>query len=187
MGKHHVIGLCFLVCAYFTAKSQTVSPTVPDFTNIHASWVTATYGNLDNPYAQIGVQPNRHAVITSPGTDKYTDGRLPVLPENTSAVVRLGEDRKGQSESISYRFVVDPEKTLLKVKMAIVANEDYYISVLDDRLSAWTRLQPSSSFWHILLKSILISAVTPIWQWGLSECLISSCLSTLTRLTGRVL
>ena len=131
MGKHHVIGLCFLVCAYFTAKSQTVSPTVPDFTNIHASWVTATYGNFDNPYAQIGVQPNRHAVITSPGTDKYTDGRLPVLPENTSAVVRLGEDRKGQSESISYRFVVDPEKTLLKVKMAIVANEDYYISVLD--------------------------------------------------------
>lgn len=121
MNKNYIIGLLFLLLCNISTKSQTISPTVPDFTAIPADWVTTTYGNFDNPYEHTGFLPNRHAILIVPETDKYTNGRLPVRPENTPTVIRLGEDRHGQSESISYRFVVDPEKTLLKVQMAIVA------------------------------------------------------------------
>ena len=133
MRKIISLACSFLLCANIATKSQPVSPTAPDFANIYADWVTATYGDFDHPYVNTGIHPDRHAVLILPGTDKYTDGRLSIKPEeDTPFVVRLGADRHGQSESISYRFVVDPEKTLLKVQMAIVANEDYAYGVLAD-------------------------------------------------------
>ncbi|MDE6452166.1 MAG: hypothetical protein K2L23_07790, partial [Odoribacter sp.] len=113
-----VIYLISILLVYCTSvKSQLP----PDFTDLSDNHVKATYGNGKDPFEYTGLHPNRHVLITSPGTDNYTNGKLSLLPANTSKVIRLGEARNGQSESISYRFVVDPEKTLLKVQMAIVA------------------------------------------------------------------
>lgn len=129
MNRNHIIGLLVLLYGSISTKSQTIAPILPDFSNLHAEWVTATYGDIENPYAHKGIHPDHHASFILPGTDKYTGGQLSVVPEAGVGSVRLGSDRSGQSESLSYRFVVDPEKTLLKVKVAFVINE-YYNSPL---------------------------------------------------------
>lgn len=122
---YRVLFLCLFLFGNYCipVKSQTTVPAPPDFTDLTGSWVKATYGPSEDPFAHTGISPNRHVLIASPGTDSYTNGKLSLLPENTSGIIRLGEARSGQSESVSYRFIVDPEKPLLKVKLAAVINE----------------------------------------------------------------
>lgn len=115
---------CFILFAgYSFAQDVIVSPSVPDFTDLKATCVEATYGTNRYPHSNHGIVSGRHTLITSPGTDAYSGGKLPLLPENTSKVVRLGEDRSDQSECISYHFIVDPKRPLLKVKFAAIFNE----------------------------------------------------------------
>ena len=116
---------CFILfTGYSFAQDIIVSPSVPDFLDLKASCVEATYGNHSDPSLNRGVVSGRHTLITSPGNDAYSGGKLPLLPENTSKVVRLGEDRSDQSESISYHFIVNSERPLLKVKFAAIFNEN---------------------------------------------------------------
>lgn len=123
MYKFKIICLLILLGYCILAKAQTVFPTTPDFTDLTGSWVTAQYGSSTFPFANTGIINGRHTLITSQGHDIYTQGNLSLLPENTTRVIRLGEPRYNQSESLSYRFIVEPEKTLLLVKFAAVFNE----------------------------------------------------------------
>lgn len=103
------------------AQGYTVSPVVPDFTDISAGWVEATYGTTQDPFADAGLVANRHCVIKSQGTDRNTGDLLKLLPVGETRVVRLGNDSiGGEAESITYHFLVDPDKAVLLLKFAVV-------------------------------------------------------------------
>lgn len=103
------------------AQSYTVSPTVPDFTDLEASCVVATSGDTENPFKRTGVVNGRHTIITEQGTDSYTEGELKFLPDSESKVIRLGNsDSDSQAESITYHFIADKEKSILLLKFAVV-------------------------------------------------------------------
>ncbi|MDR1755853.1 MAG: hypothetical protein LBR65_02700 [Culturomica sp.] len=111
----------FLLSVSLAAGGQSVSPTVPDFTDITAPWVEATTGTYENPFRYTGVAAGRHTVITAQGADLYTGGNLALLPPGESRVVRLGNEFRGrEAESVSYRFVVDVKKSVLLLKFAVV-------------------------------------------------------------------
>ena len=98
-----------------------VSPVVPDFTNITANCVEATYGITDNPFENQGVVTSRHQVVTRQGTDPYTGGLLAFLPSGENRVVKLGNSQVGsEAESVTYHFIVDPDKAVLLLKFAVV-------------------------------------------------------------------
>lgn len=102
-------------------RAQTVCPGVPDFTDITAPWVTATYGFTDDPFLNQGIVDDRHQVISAQGTDKYTGGVLNFLPAGESRVIKLGNEKCGdEAESITYRFIVDAERPVLFLKFAVV-------------------------------------------------------------------
>lgn len=103
------------------AQGYVVSPTVPDFTDITAACVEATYGTTGNPFTTKGIVSNRHSLITRQGTDPNTGNQLKFLPSGETKVIRLGNDSiGGQAESITYHFKVDPEKSVLFLKFAVV-------------------------------------------------------------------
>lgn len=87
------------------AQGYVVSPTVPDFTDITAACVEATYGTTGNPFTTKGIVSNRHSLITRQGTDPNTGNQLKFLPSGETKVVRLGNDSiGGQAESITYHL-----------------------------------------------------------------------------------
>ncbi len=103
------------------AQGYTVSPDVPDFTELHAGCVVATYGNTRDPFLYEGIVEDRHKIITAQGKDFYTGGELQWLPPGESKVIKLGNEQVGsEAESITYHFIVDPEKAVLLLKFAVV-------------------------------------------------------------------
>ncbi|MDR0982765.1 MAG: hypothetical protein LBM07_05935 [Culturomica sp.] len=103
------------------AQPYTVSPTIPDFTDLDAPCVDATYGDTQNPYFIHGLASGRHTLITEQGTDPNTDNKLSLLPSGESKVIRLGDAKvQAQAESISYKFIVDKDSSVLMLKYAIV-------------------------------------------------------------------
>jgi len=118
--KYLLLAGCLLLHKMFVS-AQNVSPVVPDFTDITAPWVTATAGDTYNPFRNVGIVANRHQVITQQGKDYYTGNELNYLPSGESRVIKLGnEEVGGEAESITYHFVVDPERTVLLLKFAVV-------------------------------------------------------------------
>lgn len=117
-------GCClYLMLAGHTVfcQSYTLSPVVPDFTDLQAPCVVGTCGNIVNPFQQQGIVPDRHAVITRQGTDPNTGDALKLIPAGEAKVVKLGNDRVGgEAESVTYHFVVDPDRTVLLLKFAVV-------------------------------------------------------------------
>lgn len=115
-----------LFCALFLihpaiSQRYTVSPTIPNFMDLNASCVVATYGTTADPFANIGVINNRHTVISQQGTDPNTGGVLNFLPDNASSVVQLGNSNTGaKAESITYHFIADAEKSILMLRFAVV-------------------------------------------------------------------
>lgn len=130
---------CLVFVSGISSKAQVVvSPVVPDFTDIRAMCVVATWGTGTNAFETVGLKPGRHEVISEQGTDMYTSGRLPYLPEGVSRVVCLGRDDNKGSEALTYHFRVDPERPLLRVRFAAVfldrrynKNSSISIRVLD--------------------------------------------------------
>lgn len=103
------------------AQSYEVSPDIPDFTDIHARCVVATYGDTGDPFLAEGLVADRHQVINTAGKDFYTGGELQFLPPGESRVVKLGNEQVGgEAESITYHFIVDPDKAVLLLKFAVV-------------------------------------------------------------------
>lgn len=103
------------------AQNYVVSPVVPDFTDITAPCVEATYGTTADPFENKGLLPGRHTVITSQGTDPWTGGQLNLLPDHEARVVRLGNsDVYAEAESIIYHFKVDEDRAVLMLKFAVV-------------------------------------------------------------------
>lgn len=127
MKKQIIIGWIISMLAAsmpLLAQTHTVSPVVPDFTDIKASHVVATYGTTDDPYKKLGLVSGRHEVISAQGTDSYTGGDLKFLPPGEAKVVKLGNSQVGsEAESITYHFIVDPDKTILFLKFAIVVQD----------------------------------------------------------------
>lgn len=125
MKKLNVLCLLLLgVCGLLKAQQPAVCPTVPDFTDIHQPWVTATIGNVIDPFYIEGVDSVFHRVITQQGTDPLTEGRLPVLPEGADRVIRLGDNEMGaKAAGLTYRFRVDAERPLLLLRFALVLEE----------------------------------------------------------------
>lgn len=103
------------------SQSYTVSPTVPDFMDLKASCVVATYGYTNDPFANVGIVNERHTIITKQGTDPSTGGKLQFLPDNDQKVIRLGNPQTGaEAESITYHFIADADRSVLLLKFAVV-------------------------------------------------------------------
>lgn len=109
-----------LVCHFSFSQRYTVSPTVPDFTDLTASCVVATYGPRDNPFESFGIAEGHHTVVTQQGTDPNCKGKVALLPTGESRVVRLGNFKGKEAESLTYHFIVDPENSLFVVQQAVV-------------------------------------------------------------------
>ncbi len=103
-----------------------------DFSDLHASNITCTYGSFSNPYATIGVIDNgyeaassRHTIHSINATDPRTGDQLQTIPPCELYSVRLGNWNTGaEAESISYDWLVDTmEADILLLKYAAVLEE----------------------------------------------------------------
>lgn len=127
--NHIKIVAAFLILSvkWVSAQDYIVSPGIPDFTDLEASCVVATTGTVDNPFARKGLVEERHTVISVQGTDAWTGGDLNLLPPGETKVVRLGNERVDrEAESITYHFIVDPEKAVLLLKFAVVFQDPHH-------------------------------------------------------------
>ena len=99
----------------------TVQAQCPDFTDLTGSQVTGTYGHIDDSLMAVGIVPGRHTLVTQQGTDPWTGGQLPLLPDGENVVIRLGNEQVGgEMESLIYTFTVDPEQPVLLLKYAVI-------------------------------------------------------------------
>ncbi len=122
-----LLGFCAL-----SAEAQC-----PDFTDLTSSSVTGYAGtcgyigdNFVDTILFVGIIPGRHTLITQQGTDPQTGGQLPLLPNEESAVVKLGNEQIGaQKESLVYTFTVDPDYPVLLLKYAVVLEDPHHIEV----------------------------------------------------------
>lgn len=98
-----------------------------NFQNIsNSSFVTCYYGTYSNPYANIGIVFNRHAVMTNTILkDPHTQNILNVVPPGESYSIKLGNDNTGsQAEAIKYKFRVDTNNfDILIMKYAVVLED----------------------------------------------------------------
>lgn len=114
-----VVLMLFVKAAF--AQEYVVSPVIPDFTDLSAPCVVATTGTTDNPFTDKGIVNGRHTLILAQGADPWTGGGLELLPSGESRVIRLGNDKVNrEAESITYHFIVDPQKSVLLLKFAVV-------------------------------------------------------------------
>ncbi|MCL2028752.1 MAG: hypothetical protein FWG79_09760, partial [Bacteroidales bacterium] len=103
------------------AIGQTVCPTAPNFMNLHSPCVVATYGTTSNPFLHTGIVDGRHTLITTQGFDPRTGNNLRLIPEGETQSIKLGNEQIGsQAEAITYHFEVEPNKSLLSIKFAVV-------------------------------------------------------------------
>ena len=78
-----------------------------DLTDLNAPYIHCTYGTFSNPYANDGIAPGRHTVITQQAIDSITCSYLCVLhldkiPPNETYSVKLGNSDAGaRAESIA--------------------------------------------------------------------------------------
>ncbi len=113
--------LLVLLSTIFSASGYTVYNGCPDLTNLGASYVEAYTGRTWEPMQDKGVVEGRHTVISTQGTDPYTDNKLKLLPEGTTSVVRLGNDlAEAETDVLVYHFRVNADNPILKLRYAVV-------------------------------------------------------------------
>lgn len=122
----------FLFCV--STFAYTTYPSCPNFTDIKASYVVATTGDVRNPFVTEGVDSTRQKLISTQGTDPRTGGALSLLPTGESQVVRLGNEQVGaQAESLTYHFIVDNDNPILFVKFAVVLEDPQHNQIEQPR------------------------------------------------------
>ncbi|MDL2252195.1 gliding motility-associated C-terminal domain-containing protein [Odoribacter sp. OttesenSCG-928-J03] len=98
------------------------------------SCVVATWGTTVDPFRNVGIKEGRHTLITEQGVDTNTGGALKFLPPGESKVIRIGNASvNGEAESISYRFIVDLEHSILFLKFAVVFEDPAHTDVEQPR------------------------------------------------------
>lgn len=113
--------LLLLLSTFFTVSGYTVYSGCPDLTNLSASYVEAYTGRTWEPMQNKGVVEGRHTVITTQGTDPYTDNKLKFIPDGATKVVRLGNDlAEAETDVLIYHFRVDANNPILKLRYAVV-------------------------------------------------------------------
>ena len=81
-------------------------------------------GTYQNPAATPGIVAGRHTIITTPGTDPFTCGGLPMIPPGSSFSARLGNSGTGaQGEQLRYSLTVTPQNSLFIYKYACVLED----------------------------------------------------------------
>lgn len=118
-----------------------------DYTDLHAAYVTCSYGSFSNPTGNIGAVDNgylsatsRHAVhFDTTERDARTGGRLHTIPQGEQASVRLGNWNSGgnaapEAESITYGMTVDADVAdLLVLRYAAVLQDPEHSPSLQPR------------------------------------------------------
>ena len=106
-----------------------------DMTNLHSPSITCTSGTYSNPYLKTGVVAGRHTVMTDPGAHDNHVPQLKTIPEGEETSIRLGNDNTGgEAESITFRYTVDGENTILLLKYAAVMENPGHDSYEQPRL-----------------------------------------------------
>ena len=118
----------FLLVLLWGLLALTVRAQCPDFMDLYSDHAAGTYGPIDgtltNTTMSDGIAPGHHTLITQQGTDPHTGGQLPLLPDGENAVIRLGcEQAGGETESLTYTFIVDPDNPILLLKYAVVLED----------------------------------------------------------------
>lgn len=118
-----------------------------DYTDLHASYVTCSYGSFSNPTANIGAVDNGYLSATSRHTvhfdtterDARTGGLLRTIPQGEKASIRLGNWNSGgnaapEAESITYGMTVDADVAdLLLLRYAAVLQDPEHSPSLQPR------------------------------------------------------
>ena len=118
-----------------------------DYTDLHASYVTCSYGSYDNPTDRVGAvdhgymsAESRHTVhFDTAERDARTGGLLRTIPTDEKASVRLGNWRSGgnvapEAECITYGMAVDAaEADLLVLRYAAVLQDPEHSPTLQPR------------------------------------------------------
>ncbi len=118
-----------------------------DYTDLHASYVTCSYGSYDNPTEHTGVVDNGYFNATSRHTvhfdtterDTRTGGLLRTIPPGEPASIRLGNWSSGgnaapEAESITYGMTVDADVAdLLLLRYAAVLQDPEHSPSLQPR------------------------------------------------------
>jgi len=103
-----------------------------DYMELHnPAVVTAYHGTFANPRANVGVIDfgeddirSRHTVILTPGYDPLTGGRLPRIPDDAFASIRLGNWASGaEAESLVFHYEVDSINSVLLLRYAVVLQD----------------------------------------------------------------
>ncbi|MCQ2309496.1 MAG: hypothetical protein MJZ78_05915, partial [Bacteroidales bacterium] len=122
----HVIFLFAVLAASLLSHAQSTD--LPDFTDLDDPAVTCYWGEFLNPKQHKERDEYLHQVITEQGHDYWID-ELPLLPPGEDRVVKLGDfDETGfnynrDAEAISYQFTVDPNRSILLLKFAVVLQD----------------------------------------------------------------
>ncbi len=112
----------------------TVQAQCPDFMDLSSDQVMGTYGHINDSLIVAGIAPGHHTLITQHGTDSWTGGQLPLLPDGENAVIRLGcEQAGGETESLFYTFTVDPEEPILLLQYAVVVEDPGHEPIMQPR------------------------------------------------------
>lgn len=113
--------LLTILFAVTSAHAYTAYDGCPNLSNLGASYVEAYTGRTWEPMQDKGVVEGRHTVISTQGTDPYTDNKLKLLPEGATSVVRLGNDlAEAETDVLVYHFRVDADNPILKLRYAVV-------------------------------------------------------------------
>lgn len=113
--------LLTILFAVTSAHAYTAYNGCPNLSNLGASYVEAYTGRTWEPMQDKGVVEGRHTVISTQGTDPYTDNKLKLLPEGATSVVRLGNDlAEAETDVLVYHFRVDADNPILKLRYAVV-------------------------------------------------------------------
>ena len=118
-----------------------------DYTDLHAAYVTCSYGSFSNPTADVGAVDNgylsansRHTVhFDTTERDARTGGLLRTIPQGEKASVRLGNWNSGgnaapEAESITYGMNVDADDAdLLVLRYAAVLQDPEHSPSLQPR------------------------------------------------------
>lgn len=128
---HQKVVLLVLLMSLLAAVSWAQCP---DFMDLNSSQVTGYYGTTQDSVLNVGIVPGRHTLITQQGTDPRTGNQLPLLPDGESMVVKLGNEQVGgETESLVYTFIVDPDQPVLLMKYAVVLEDPEHFALAQPR------------------------------------------------------
>ncbi len=130
-GDTSAYAYAYLTYALFCPEKHCIN-----YVDLHAPDVTCTYGDFNNPYEHVGVLDEgfggqemyyRHVVNWDKDrVDPMTDNKLPLVPKDELASVRLGNwhiDGKNNrhAQSVSYKYTADIDNAaILFLKYAVV-------------------------------------------------------------------